>query len=65
MIDQGTAIMPSQTLASDCCVDADFTGLFQHVPSDSPSSTKSHSGYLIKLGNCPLIWKSQLQPTLG
>ena len=64
-IDQGTTIMPSQTLAIDCYVDADFAGLFQRDPSDSPSSAKSRSGYLIKLGNCPLIWKSQLQPTIA
>ena len=34
-------------------------------PSDSPSSAKSWSGYLIKLANCPLIWKSQLQSTIA
>jgi hypothetical protein len=26
-----------------------------------PTSVKSRTGYIIKLGGCPLIWKSMLQ----
>jgi hypothetical protein len=64
-IDQGTIVTPIYKLLVDCYVDADFAGLFTFDPSDAPSSAKSRSGYLIKLGNCPLIWKSQLQSTIA
>ena len=42
-------------------VDADLADRFgADDPSDS-SSVRSRSGFVIKLGSCPLLWKSQLQ----
>ena len=42
-------------------VDADFAGLYKRDPDHLPTSAKSRTGYIIKLGGCPLVWKSQLQ----
>ena len=40
--------------------DADFAGLYKVDPVDDASSAKSRMGYIISLGGCPLVWKSQL-----
>ena len=45
----------------DCYVDADFAGLFNIEHNDDPVSSKSRSGFVIFLGNCPIIWQSKLQ----
>jgi hypothetical protein len=49
----------------DCYVDADFAGLYGRDPDREPSSAKSRTGYLITLGNAPVIWKSQLQTEIS
>ena len=52
---------PSNELKLECYVDADFAGLYGiEDPSDSISA-KSRTGYIIFFGNCPTLWKSQLQ----
>ena len=48
-------------LQMDCYVDADFAGLFNIEHNDDPVSSKSRSGFVIFLGNCPIIWQSRLQ----
>ena len=63
-IDQGTIVKTATQLCLDCFVDADFAGLFHSDPDSSITSAKSRSGYIIKLSGCPLIWKSQLIPTI-
>ena len=63
--DKGTIITPSGDLSLDCYVDADFAGLFGRDPDREPSSVKSRTGYLITLGNAPIIWKSQLQTEIS
>lgn len=46
----------------DCYVDADFAGLYGHADPDDPVSMKSHTGFVIMVGNCPvIIWSSKLQ----
>jgi hypothetical protein len=62
---KGTILRPHSKLTLQCFVDADFAGLFKIDPDSSITSAKSRSGYLIKLSNCPLIGKSQLQPTIA
>ena len=44
-----------QQLQADCYVDADFAGLFNVEHNDDPVSSKSRSGFVIFLGNCPII----------
>ena len=60
-IDQGMIVTPTGNLNLDCYVDADFAGLHQRDPDRSPSAAKSRTGFIIMLGGCPILWKSQLQ----
>ena len=55
---------PSSELKLDCYVDADFAGLYKAEKDESLDSAKSRSGYIIKLGGCPIVSKSQLIPTI-
>ena len=45
----------------DCFCDADFAGLWNHDDANDPSCVKSRTGYLITLGNNPVVWASKLQ----
>lgn len=58
-------LKPNGNLDLNCFVDADFAGLYRREPDDSPSAVKSRTGYLITLGGCPLLWKSQLQSEIA
>ena len=58
--DKGTHYKPDGTLALDSASDSDFAGLYNVDPMDDAFSAKSRMGYIIKLGGCPLVWKSQL-----
>ena len=62
---EGTIISQPTSHGLTCFPDSDFAGLFKRDPDDSPSSAKSRSGYIIKFCDCPLLWKSQLQPTIA
>lgn len=57
---QGTRMKPDGTLGLIAMSDADFCGLYRTDPMDDLNSAKSRMGYIISLGGCPLIWKSQL-----
>ena len=63
--DKGMIVKPTGTLAIDCYVDADFAGLHQRDPDSSPTSAKSRTGFIITLGGCPILWKSQLQTEIS
>jgi hypothetical protein len=63
--DKGTIVTLKKSIHVDCYVDADFGGLYRRDPDDEPSAVKSRSGWIIFLGNCPLIWKSQLMPEIA
>ncbi|KAI2509810.1 hypothetical protein MHU86_4663 [Fragilaria crotonensis] len=52
-------------LSLDCYVDADFAGLHGRDPDHSDTSAKSRTGYIITLGGCPILWKSQLQTEIS
>ena len=58
--DKGMIIRPNGTLGLDNYCDADFAGLYGSEPQENPDSARSRIGYIIFLGDCPLIWKSQL-----
>ena len=61
--DKGTIMKPDGTLRLTAYSDADFCGLYKSDPMEDPSSAKSRMGYIISLGGCPLVWKSQLIPS--
>jgi hypothetical protein len=63
--DKGTIVRPTGTLRIDCWCDSDFCGLYRQEPDVNPISVKSRTGYIITLGGCPLIWKSQLQTEIS
>ena len=62
---KGTIVRPTGDLSIDCYVDADFSGLYGRDPDYAPSSAKSRTGYIITLGGCPILWKSQLQTEIS
>ena len=57
-------IKPKSWLELDLYVDADFCGLFKREDDRDANSVRSRTGYVITLGGCPLLWKSQLQSSL-
>jgi hypothetical protein len=59
--DKGTIVTPTGDLSLDCYVDDNSAGLHGHDPDHSDTSAKSRTGYIITLGGCPILWKSQLQ----
>jgi hypothetical protein len=58
--DKGMLVRPNGTLSLDNYCDADFAGLYGSEHQDCPDSARSRIGFIIFLGDCPLIWKSQL-----
>jgi hypothetical protein len=58
--EKGTIVKPDGTMDITCHVDADFAGLYHSEPDDVPTSAKSRMGYIVRLGGCPLVWKSKL-----
>jgi hypothetical protein len=63
--DKGTIVTPTGDLSLDCFVDADFAGLHGCDPDHSDTSAKPRTGYIITLGGCPILWKSQLQTEIS
>lgn len=59
---QGTIVRPTGNLNLEAYCDADFAGLYGTEAPEDPNSVKSRMGYIIKLGGCPIVWKSQLIP---
>ena len=64
-MDQGMILTPTGNLNLDCYVDADFAGLHNRDPDRSDTAARSRTGYIIMLGGCPIIWKSQLQTEIS
>ena len=62
---QGLILRPSDSIAVDCFVDADFLGLYGAEDVDDPMSVRSRTGYVILLANCPLLWSSRLQSEIS
>ncbi len=58
-------IKPRGDLKLELFVDADFAGLYKREPDSESDSARSRTGYIIMLGGCPLVWKSQLQTEIS
>jgi hypothetical protein len=58
--DVGLFVKKAEKLSLEVYVDSDFAGLYKVEADSSPVSAKSRMGYVIFLGNFPLIWKSKL-----
>jgi hypothetical protein len=52
--DNGLMFKPSHDLELDCYVDADFAGLWNYKSDQDPVCVKSHTGYVMTLGGCPI-----------
>ena len=62
---QGMTFKPDSGMVLDCYVDADFAGLWKSVSDQDPVCVKSRTGYVMTLGECPLIWASKLQTKIA
>ena len=59
---KGLIIKPSGGLFNiHAYPDADFAGLYGHEDPSDPACVKSRTGFVIKVANCPISWKSTLQ----
>ena len=56
---------PTKALELECYVNANFAGLYLQEPDHIPDSVCSHTGWVITLSGCPLLWKSQLQSEIA
>ena len=61
----GMIFSPSTSLKLDCFVDADFAGLYNVENEQDPVCVKLQTGYVITLGNCPVLWVSRLQTEIA
>ena len=52
---------PKEVPKVECFVDADFAGLWNVEHNEDPVSSKSRTGFVVFVGNCPVIWQSKLQ----
>jgi hypothetical protein len=46
-------------------VDADFAGVFNMEDANDPRSVRSRTGFILTLGDVPILWKSKLQPQIA
>jgi len=58
--DIGLFVKKADKLTLEAYVDSDFAGLYKIEDNSNPVSAKSRMGYVVFLGNFPLIWKSKL-----
>jgi hypothetical protein len=56
---------PDTQMQLNCYVDADFAGLWNVEDDQDPVCVKSRTGYVLTLGNCPLLWVSKLQSEIA
>lgn len=61
---KGMIIKITGLLHLDLFVDADFCGLYKIEPDTDPNSARSRTGFIVKLSDCPLTWRSQLQTSI-
>ena len=54
-------IINVNTFELELYVDADFCGLFGQEDPNDPVSSRSRTGYIVRLAGWPVIWKSKLQ----
>ena len=63
--DKGVIYTRPNSLKLECYVDADFAGLYGRENNDNPTSVKSRTGYIISVGGCFILCKSQLQSVIA
>ncbi|KAL7525558.1 LOW QUALITY PROTEIN: hypothetical protein ACHAWF_001417, partial [Thalassiosira exigua] len=56
---------PSPGLGIDCYPDADFAGLYGYEEPQDPHCTRSRTGYVIILDDCPMLWRFSLQSEIA
>jgi hypothetical protein len=58
----GIILRPVKDKSFEIFADTDFVrNWHQRTEPDDPSTTKSHSGYMINYAGCPIAWASKLQ----
>ncbi len=57
----GMVFRPSKDLKFDLYTDANFAGLWNTEDSHDPISVKSWTGFVVTLGEVPILWGSKLQ----
>ena len=63
--DRGLIFRPQDEVVLEAFADADFAGLWNSEDPQDPSCVKSRTGYLIRLGCVPVVWKSKLQTLIA
>ena len=63
--DKGLIFRPQDEVVLEAFADADFAGLWNSEDPQDPSCVKSRTGYLIRLGCVPVVWKSKLQTLIA
>ena len=58
---KGMILNPNHKQTLDCFVDSDFAGAYSQYHNRDPTSTKSHTGYVILYQGCPILWVSKMQ----
>ena len=58
---KGLIFKPDLKQGFKCYVDADWAGNWLKSNPNSPAGVLSHSGFLIKYANCPILWGSKMQ----
>ena len=59
--DQGMVFECTSKMKLDCYADADYAGMWGYESDQDPVCVKSRTGYIMTLGDCPLVWASKLQ----
>eukprot|EP00804_Cyclotella_cryptica_P008406 CCRYP_003924-RA/>CCRYP_003924-RA protein AED:0.27 eAED:0.27 QI:0/0/0/1/0/0/2/0/265 len=65
IMDKEIIMSPRDDPCVDCYPDADFAGLYGHEDSQDPHCTRSRTGYLITVFDCPVLWKLKLQTEIA
>ena len=63
--EKGIIMHPSTAIHVDCYPDADFAGLYNKEDAQDPHCVRSHSGYVICIAKCPVLWRSKLQTEIA
>jgi hypothetical protein len=62
----GLIVRPTTTTCRlDCYADADFAGLWNAQQPNVVGNLRSRTGYLLTLGNTPVVWASKLQGVIA
>jgi hypothetical protein len=62
---EGMTIRPTSKNTLDCYIDADFASLYGKEDPQDPACVHSRTGYIITLGDNPVVWSSKLQSEIA